>query len=949
MLTLLRNIAKFNIYGINFNVTHINLELNIMRISPIIFSLTENKNLKKKEVSPNKDIKKEITDFPSNYGKTNIAFCGREKSSKKVQIPPIALEEFISHYDKLKKEQNVVFPYFEPYRESVNRILTYLCSGEPCLVVYSDQMDSKELLLNDIRQSTDKGSSTSRLFGIKKGIPIITLNCADYVDRNPAIDYMEDDIINNVGDKKAIIVADEADTLFNSFNRPDDFLKSSLFKKYPTIFLLVESYTRSSKDDIAILSTKFLSSEDRFSLYPDLNYSDDEASRLASKQSLLQRNSVGLPSITSKDACKYLSNPIVQRFILAQNNNLRFNKEAIIGAISLADAMLYYKPNHTGAGYQGYIINEGATALDLAISLLKNAAVNAINLHSKTVRMNNLINIFPFSAEEMLTEFNNEIDEKNNKKNVVENEEKEDERVSSSVNVDEDADVSSSSNYSIIRNPKTKFSDIGGMFNVKKQLKEEFLDIFKNDKIKNSQKPNGILLYGPPGCGKTLLAKAIAGEAGVPFISTAGSSFIEIYVGTGPKRVRELYDAAREEAAKHPSKTAIVFIDEVDAAAGDRQHSGTDEDTKTVDALLHEMDGTKNKSDNDVKIITVIATNNKNMLDCAITRSGRIDVKCYIDDPRYSEKARREIINIHVKDLPFESDEQKEKIIENLANSTAGMSGADLAEVIKKAYRLSLGTGRENVVTQNDINEAKMRVQAGIKTDIESNEYEKRQTIAREAGHAVNSMMLEKLFENESYKHKMPARVLDFISNSARGGVLGSTYFKPSGENKTVSKESCFADVIMLYGSYAVETQLFDTHTSNVEKDMEEAASIIEKAIIDYDFGSQKRFVSLKSQNMRYLYADEIKSDIAQFSTTGMKIAQKMIQFAKPFIAEYTDSIISKGENKEVTAEEFKSMFNSWIESNGKKEEYEKLCQTLKTEITDFCKEKEEEKAKLGF
>ena len=920
-----------------------------MKIQPIYF--LDNLPIKEKkhdEKINNTNDRNKITEFPSGYGNTNIAFCGKSKSAKakSKSKPKVGLEEFSAQYKKALSETDYFVPYFEPYKESVQEILTHLCAGQPCLVVHSDNMDSKELLIHDIRKSIDNGHNQARHFGLPRGIPIVTINCADYSDKNSVIDYMTDEVVDAAGNDRAIIVADEADTLFDLLDRPYDFYKSSLFKKYPTIFLIEDKFIRLTQDDLALINSNFITPEQRAENYPDLDYNKYEALKQASKQVLMQQNRVGLPSIKFDEALAFLKNPVVQRHILSQDNDITFDKKVIEAALSLATAKLYYTLNHFGSGYQGYIMNEGAIAFDAAISLLKKAAINAANNNSTVVGPANLLSVFPDSALELTEKFKKDMDEHAAQKAKAEREsaiaDKEPEAVEA------ESEYIEYSNFSVIRNSKTKFSDIGGMFNVKKQLKEEFLDIFKNDKIKNSQKPNGILLYGPPGCGKTLLAKAIAGEAGVPFISTAGSSFIEIYVGTGPKRVRELYEVAREEAANHPSKTAIVFIDEVDAAAGDRRHSGTDEDTKTVDALLHEMDGTKNKGDSDIKIVTIIATNNKNMLDGAITRSGRIDVKCYIDDPRYSEKARLEILKIHSKDLPFKNDKEKEKLINELAKTSSGMSGADLAEVIKKAYRLSLRAGRKNIITQEDINEAKMRIQAGIKTDMETSDYERKQTFAREAGKAVNSMILEKIFEGEKYKHKMPTIALDFISNSARGGVPGSTYFKPS-ENKIESKESLFADVVTLYGSYAVETQLFDTHTTKVQRDMAEASEIIASSVVSFDFGTNKRFLSLNSLDLSSLYAGEIKEEIENFSRTGMNISQQMIKFAKPFIEQYVDSLMKSDVDREITSEEFKNQFSKWIEDNNKKEEYETLCKNIKEQITSFCSEKGEEKAKLGF
>ena len=898
-----------------------------------------------------------MTNFPKGYGNTNIAFCAKQKYKHlpKMYEPAVDVKEFMEVASKRGQRENSYLPFFTPYKYSVESVLNYLCTGQSCLLYYTDKMDVRELFLHDLRKTLDRGQNKARLFGLPRGIPFVKFNCADFLDKNELTDYMMEKVEEQVGDEKAIIIADEADTLFDVMERPNDFFKASLFKKYPTIFLTEEKYKMVSQDESAVYNTRFVSAQERYSEFPDLEYSYAEAEKQKSKQALLIQNNVSLPIIKNSDAKKFLMNPLVQKYFLANGNDIRFSLSLISYAISLANADLYYTNNNYGTNYQSYLTTQRGTALENAIMLLRLAAVDAVNHSQRIVKKENIRNIYPYKDAPLIEKFNKLTktleSHKEQMKEITDiiNSQAEEADNDKKTTEKEEEILENDGKVSIIRNPKTKFSDVGGMFNVKKQIKEEFLDIMKNDNIKNSQKPNGILLYGPPGCGKTLLAKAIAGEAGVPFVSTAGSSFVEIYVGTGPKGVRDLYEIARNEAKKHPSKTAIVFIDEVDSAAGRRNpDSGSGEDLKTVNALLHEMDGTKNKGDEDVKIITIMATNNKNMLDGAITRNGRIDVKCYIDDPRYSEKARREILDIHAKDLPFENEEEKEKLIDNLAKTSSGLSGADLAEIIKKAYRLSLRADRENIITQDDINEAKMRVQTGVKTDIETTDYEKQQTVAREAGKAVNSMILEKIFEGEKYKHKMPTMVLDFISNSARGGVSGSTYFKPS-DNKTDSKESCFADVITLYGSYAVETQLYDTHTIKVYQDMGLASDIISSAVMYFDFGSSKRFLSLGSSNLSSLYSEEIKGEIENFSQKGMKISQQMIKFAKPFIEEYVNSLSGENSEREVTAEEFKAKFNNWLKANKKEEEYETLCKDLKAQIQDFCKENEPEKTKMGF
>ena len=911
-----------------------------MKTQPIKFSgelITVKNN--QKLLLPAVKSEQNITTFPKGYGNTNIAFGSKRKYKpvpKYMQEPNVNIKEF-KELSKIKEKQgNIYLPFFTPYKYSVENVLNYLSTGQPCLLYYTDKMDNKDLFINDLRKTLDNGMNKSRFFGLKRGIPFVKFNMADFLGKQDITDFMQNEIYNRHDDDKVVIIADEADTLFDVLDRPNEFFKSSLFKKYPTIFITEEKYRMIPQDESAVFNTRFESAKDRYDNYPDLEYSYAEVAKQQSKQALLLQNNVNLPVIKNIDAKKFLMNPVVQKYFLSHGNNISFPPALISYVLNLANADLYYTTNIYGTNYQNYLISQNATAFENAVNLLRLAAVDAANHSSSIVKKENIRNIFPYKDTPLIERFNKLTNAYNKHKGDIENlstflnaqndETENTEDTNNKKEVKEEEILSENAKISIIRNPQTKFSDIGGMFNVKKQIKEEFLDIMKNKNIKNSQKPNGILLYGPPGCGKTLLAKAIAGEAGLPFISTAGSSFVEVYVGTGPKSVRELYQTAREEAKKHPSKTAIVFIDEVDSAAGQRRDEGggSREEMKTVDALLHEMDGTKNKSDNDVKIITIMATNNKNMLDGAITRSGRIDIKCYIDDPRYSEKARREILNIHTKDLPFANNEEKEKLVNELAKTSSGMSGADLAEVIKKAYRLSLRADRENIITQNDINEAKMRVQAGIKTDIETTNYEKQQTIAREAGKAVNSMILEKIFENEKYEHKMPTLVLDFISNSARGGVSGATYFKPS-DNKTDSKESLFADIITLYGSYAVETQLYDTHTSKVYSDLSLASDLITNSVMYFDFGKSKRFLSLNNPTLNSLYAEEIKSEIEQFSHKGMKISQQMIKFAKPFIQEYVDSLTKENPEGEVSATEFKAKFNKWLADNSKEEEKVKL------------------------
>ena len=407
------------------------------------------------------------------------------------------------------------------------------------------------------------------------------------------------------------------------------------------------------------------------------------------------------------------------------------------------------------------------------------------------------------------------------------------------------------SKFKIYKNVKTRFSDVGGMFNVKKQIQNDLLNILNNPNVKNSDKPSGIILYGPPGTGKTLLATAIAGEAGVPFISTAGSGFTEIYVGAGAKHVRELYSEARNLAKNSPSKTAIVFIDEADAVAGRRGQSSNKENDHTLNALLSELDGVQSKEENDIKVITIMATNRKDMFDDAF-RKGRVDLEFKIDDPRYSEKARKEILEINAKNKPFKDAKEKNKLLTDLAKSSSGMSGAELADVIKRAYRKTLYVGRKKqYITEKDINEAKLETLIGIKNDTEKSDFEQKSVLAHEAGHAINQLIMNKVFENENKKSKMPIQKLDFIVNESRGDAAGLTMMKPS-DNHRLTVESLLSTLVVNYGGYSIEESMFDGHTDGVSSDLAHSTNLIINAVTKWGLGQKTKYISCSPDGISF-------------------------------------------------------------------------------------------------
>ena len=497
--------------------------------------------------------------------------------------------------------------------------------------------------------------------------------------------------------------------------------------------------------------------------------------------------------------------------------------------------------------------------------------------------------------------------------------------------------VGNGANYRVYEDVKTKFADVGGMFNIKRQIQNELLAILKNPKVKNQDKPSGVILYGPPGTGKTLLATAIAGEAGVPFISTEGSSFNEKYVGVGAANVRNLYSKARYLAANHPSKTAIVFIDEVDAVGGVRGKSSCGENDNTLNALLSEMDGVKSKEDSDIKVITIVATNRKDLLDSAF-RKGRIDLEFHIDDPRFSEKARYEILSIHAKDKVFENEEKKQKLLKELARTTSGFSGAELADLIKRAYRKTLYLGREKeYITEHDIRNAKLESIVGVKNDSEVTEYEQKQTISHEAGHAINLIVMDKVFENEQTLAKRPVRVLDLVVNESYGDSAGMTVNKPSEFNRSrITLESLLSSVVVTYGGYSVEERLFGCHTDGVSGDLQSNTEKIFNAVTMFGLGAKTKYLCVKPGGQVFdFYRQDIKHDIEAYSNAGMKIADMISEFTEPFIKEYTEDCFNNPV-KVIPGDVFIKMFESWLKKNNKKEEYEQLCSQIRTAVDEL-------------
>lgn len=362
--------------------------------------------------------------------------------------------------------------------------------------------------------------------------------------------------------------------------------------------------------------------------------------------------------------------------------------------------------------------------------------------------------------------------------------------------------------------PKVKFSDVAGVEEAKEEVKE-IVDFLKNPGryINLGAKiPKGVLLVGPPGTGKTLLAKAVAGEADVPFFSVNGSSFIEMFVGVGASRVRDLFETAKKEAP------AIVFIDEIDAIGKSRAAGGfgggNDEREQTLNQLLAEMDGFSSDAN---PVIVLAATNRPEVLDAALLRPGRFDRQVLVDKPDF--KGRIEILNVHSKDIKL----SKSVDLEEIARLTAGLAGADLANIINEAALLA-GRNEKNYVEQNDLVEAVERAIAGLeKKSRRINPKEKRIVAYHECGHALIS---------ETTKG---ADKVTKVSIIPRGlAALGYTLNTPEENKFLMQKHELYAMIDVLLGGRAAEEIFIKEISTGASNDLERATDIVKSMVSMY-------------------------------------------------------------------------------------------------------------------
>jgi len=363
---------------------------------------------------------------------------------------------------------------------------------------------------------------------------------------------------------------------------------------------------------------------------------------------------------------------------------------------------------------------------------------------------------------------------------------------------------------------KITFADVAGVDEVKEEL-EEIIDFLKEPRRFNAigaRIPKGVLLYGPPGCGKTLLARAIAGEAGVPFFSISGSDFVEMFVGVGASRVRDLF----EQAKKH--SPCIVFIDEIDAVGRQRGAGlggGHDEREQTLNQLLVEMDGFANNEG----IIVMAATNRPDILDPALLRPGRFDREITVSAPDVI--GRRQILDVHVKGKPLDSHVD----LDVVARRTPGFTGADLANVVNEAALLTARYNKKKI-TMQELEQAVERVIAGPeKKSKVISENEKRLVAYHEAGHAVVSYFLP----NSDPLHK--------VSIIPRGRAGGYTLLLPKEDRNYATKSQMLDSLVLLLGGRVAEALVLKDVSTGAQNDLERATGTVREMITRYGMSEE--------------------------------------------------------------------------------------------------------------
>jgi cell division protease FtsH len=445
---------------------------------------------------------------------------------------------------------------------------------------------------------------------------------------------------------------------------------------------------------------------------------------------------------------------------------------------------------------------------------------------------------------------------------------------------------------------KVTFDDVAGLRGTKAELREviEFLrDPGKFNRL-GGKVPKGLLLVGPPGTGKTLIARAVAGEAGVPFFSLSGSDFIEVFVGVGASRVRDLFDKAKKTA---PS---IIFIDELDSIGRKRGAGlggGNDEREQTLNQLLSEMDGFEPNEN----VIVMAATNRPDVLDPALLRPGRFDLRVTVDMPTL--KDRVEILNIHSRGKPLAKDVDMQKA----ARSTAGFSGADLENLMNEAAIMAARKDRERI-GQGEIDEARDKIVMGLEREnMTLTEDDRRLISYHEGGHAVVASVVPN------------ADPVNKVTIIPRGQAMGYTEQLPEGERYIYPREYLLDRMAVMLGGRAAEELVLKTATSGAENDLKVATRLARRMVLEWGMSPRLGHVAFGDQHGQVFLGEDIVERREYSETTAREVDEEVKRFlgeayerAIDILKEHGDGLLRVAsalmEKEEITGEQVYAMID---------------------------------------
>ena len=438
------------------------------------------------------------------------------------------------------------------------------------------------------------------------------------------------------------------------------------------------------------------------------------------------------------------------------------------------------------------------------------------------------------------------------------------------------------------RKTKVRFDDVAGLDEEKQEMLEivDFLKRPEKFTKMGARVPKGVLLYGKPGTGKTLIAKAIAGEADVPFISMSGSEFIEMFAGLGASRVRKLFEKAKKVSP------CIVFIDEIDAIGSRRNSSGgaESENNQTLNQLLVEMDG----FDTEETVIVLAATNRPEMLDKALLRPGRFDRRITIGLP--DMRGREAILKIHAKDKKFAEDVD----LKSIAEDTATFTGADLANILNEAAIIAT-INEHDAITNKDIEDAVKKVTVGLeKQSRVISEKDKKLTAYHEAGHAIVSSQLE------------TQKGVKEVSIIPRGVAGGYTMYKSDEDKYYISKTEMQEKLVALLGGRAAEKIVLNDISTGASNDIEVATDIAKNMITKYGMSETLGPISINTDNDPYelqmlgeKFGDAIGAEVKVLLDNAYTTAQKLIIENRDKLDRVAGALLEK---EVITAEEFQEL-----------------------------------------